>query len=156
MIIFIVVRLKFVDSNSKWEYVTERNAYITFETQLADETLRKNHERIFLPKPKTIEISTCSHIIYLSKRFYLREAMDDEITYMNENGLTSKWSASYKGSAILEYIDTNIPRKLNISQILGMIEVWFGLLILASISFILEILSPLCWSIAKKKLSQTI
>lgn len=87
--------------------------------------------------------------MYLSKRFYLRETLDDHIAYMNENGLASKWNAPYKEPAILDYDDSNIPRKLNTAQILGLLEVWFGLLILASVVFISEIFSH-HWMTIKK------
>lgn len=94
-----------------------------------------------MPKSKSLKLFTCGHIIYLSKRFYLGETLNDEIGHMNENGMTLKWMAPYKESAILNYDDGQSPRKLKISQLVGVLEVWFSLLILAAIIFICEISS---------------
>lgn len=126
---------------SAWEYVTETEAYVTLNMQLIDETIRKNNERQFVPKPKSLKIFPCPHVVYMSKRFYLRETLDEEIGYLNENGLTFRWMEPYKESAILNYDNRNSPRKLNTSQILGVVEVWSGLLILATVVFFCEIFS---------------
>lgn len=131
-------RLKFVDPASKWEYVTETEAYMTLDTQLSDTMRQKHHENQFTPKPKTIEITSNVHTIYLPKRSYLMESLDNKILFMNENGLVFKWSAPFSDS--FEDVDANIPRKLNISQVLGVVQVWFGLLIIATVSFVSEVI----------------
>ncbi len=135
------LRLKFVDSQSNWEYVTETEAYVSLEMQLVDETRRKTLEKVIFHKPKTVNIATFSHVLYLPKHTYLKQSLDDEITYMNENGLTEKWNAPYKEASIHDINEGNLPEKLNISQLIGIIELCFGVLMMAIVVFILEILS---------------
>ncbi|KAG4066952.1 hypothetical protein HA402_007700 [Bradysia odoriphaga] len=136
--------LKFVDAklNSEFEYVTENEGYVTLELPLVDETRRKSYENGIFERPQTLKVVTCSHSLFLAKNSFLKHPLDDEITYMNENGLTEKWNAPYKLSTLYDTTDVSTPRKLNLSQLIGIIEMCFGLLLVATVVFIFEILSP--------------
>lgn len=121
--------------------MTENEAYITLEMQLVDEEKRRINENEVFDKHKTIKIATFSHVLYLAKNSFLKQPFDDEITFMNENGLSEKWNAPYKLSAIYDTYDASTPRKLNLSQLLGIIETCCGLLLIALLVFIFEVLS---------------
>lgn len=139
--IYCIFRLKFVDPQSKWEYATENEAYITMEAQIVDEAKRSTHnENAFFNLPKTLKVATISHVLYLSKRSFLKLPLDKEIASLNENGLTDKWNEPYQLTAIQDN-DENIPQKLNISQFFGIIKVCCGLLVVAFAIFVGEILS---------------
>ncbi|XP_037034207.1 uncharacterized protein LOC119072989 [Bradysia coprophila] len=126
------------NGTTAWEFVTETEAYVSMEIRLIDAVRREKPET----RPKTIKIVLAPHVIDMPKRFYLKDAMDDLISYMNENGMTSKWTAPYTESAIRDNVDKRFPRKLNILQILGVVEVCLGALILSTLVFVFEVLSP--------------
>lgn len=122
--------------------MTENEGYVTLETQLVDEARRKTIENAIFNKPKTLKIATFSHVLYLPKNTYLKQPLDDQITYINENGLTAKWDAPYKLTAIYHNDEGKGPRRLNISQLIGIIELCFGLFLVATVVFTVEMLSP--------------
>ncbi|KAG4068684.1 hypothetical protein HA402_002375 [Bradysia odoriphaga] len=143
------------DTGTDYDFVAETDAYVLLETRLVSETLRKSSEqRLNLPKPKTIRIISTAHVIMLPQRFYLKDTMDEIITEMNEFGLTSNWDGPFKEAALVNNVDKNIQRKLNMSQILGLVQIWLGLLILSTVVFILEVLCY--YSVGHANVVQTI
>lgn len=130
-------RLVPVNGSVEYKFVTETEAYVTMEIQLVDEIRRTKPET----KPKIVKIVLAPHVIDLPKRYHLVHALNDVISYINENGLMSKWMAPYKDSDITDKVDKRIPRKLTISQILGVVQICFGALIISILVFVFELLS---------------
>lgn len=128
-----------MDANSAWESVTESEAYVTLEMYLIDQTKKKIHTNETIVAPHTLKVSTLSHTTFLAKNSFLKPAFDGVITQLNENGLLEKWSAQYRLSAMY-HVNDAAPRKLNLSQFLGVIELCSVFLLMAAMVFVFEIL----------------
>lgn len=120
--------------------MTENEAYVTLEKQLVNQTRQMSYENAIFHKPETIKIGTYAQVLILNKNSYLKPILDDKITSMNENGLSEKWNWRFKLSSI--YDTANGPRKLNLSQLIGIFDMCFCPLLVATVIFIFEILSP--------------
>lgn len=142
MTILNFFRLKFIDPNATGKLYEADEAFVTYEMALVDDSKRNAYGNTKFDKPATVKIRAVSHVVYFPKHSYLKQPVDDQITYINENGLSDKWNAPYKLSAIYDDNVGSIPRQLNISQFIGIIEVCCGLILLAIVIFVFEILSP--------------
>lgn len=92
---------------------------------------------------KTLRIGVYPFVMYLSKHSCLTTEINDKIQYVVESGLIEKWTADYKETRFSnsDRLDKNTPRTLNIAQLLGVFQLYCLLLIVATISFVVEIVN---------------
>lgn len=122
--------------------MTENEAYVYPLSPLVyNETRIFNGKRLYR-KIHTLRIGVYPFVMYLSKHSCFTPAINDKIQYVLASGLIEKWTAEYKETRFSKSQrrhDENVPRTINITQLIGVFQLYGFFLIVASISFILEI-----------------
>lgn len=89
-------------------------------------------------KVKTLRIGVYPFVMYLSKQSCLTNEINNKLQYIEAAGLIEKWTSEYKETRFSNS-DERVPRKLNLTHLFGVFQVYGLLLGVAFVAFIIEI-----------------
>ncbi|KAG4076488.1 hypothetical protein HA402_014452 [Bradysia odoriphaga] len=135
--------LQFHHPNSYWNYVTETEAYVYPMSPLIYNVTQMIYTKGYYTKFKTLRIGIFPFVLYLPKQSCLRGEINQKIQSVVESGLIEKWTSDYKEIRFADSDLDIVPRKLNMTQLLGVFQLCGLILVVALISFILEIVSSI-------------
>ena len=88
------------------------------------------------------QLMSLPQVIYFQKNHYLVLTFNEKISMLNAAGLVDYWSKKYiKMKYVYGIQPAKAPRNLNISQLYGGFQIWFGGLGIGAVIFLHEYIS---------------
>lgn len=94
-------------------------------------------------------------VIYVPKNFYLTNAIDEQIQYLQGAGLIDYWHSEIIDQRYLKVQESSEPKPIKLEYLSGCFYIWIGSICLSSLAFIWEVMQWTCQKRSEKKKMKT-